>query len=277
MDRKKSALRHARKKAEESMKHVFVSYAREDRGDKDFARELARRLRALDRIPWQDFRNLRGGDYWQAAIDDALRNAEALVVVLSPYSTASRFVTYEWAFALGAGIRVIPVVRKNSKKTEPHPRLLTIQHIDFNSHRTPWVDLRKALPARPSPTEDTSEIRAEFNIIGGKPEMQRGYYVIRVYIYEPPRSAEQVTYEWHDETLSKRRWRTRAKSKSFESSILSNGDILLTATIRTPGKKELIVSSLSEALQRSYGKRPSKAIHRALRRIEDYRLSGSRA
>src|SRR5258708_32003422 len=123
------------------MKHVFVSYAREDM---DFARQLTKQLRESGRIPWQDLRNLRGGDNWQATIDDALRNAEALVVVMSPQATKSQYVTYEWAFALGAGVRVIPVVKK---RTELHPRLSTIQHIDFTTRRgTPRVDLRKALP-----------------------------------------------------------------------------------------------------------------------------------
>src|SRR2546425_2384864 len=107
------------------MKHIFVSYARED---KDFARQLTLRLRESGRIPWQDLSNLKPGVNWQSAIDDALRNAEALVVVMSPQATKSQYVTYEWAFALGAGVLVIPVVKK---RTDLHPRLSSIQYIDF--------------------------------------------------------------------------------------------------------------------------------------------------
>jgi hypothetical protein len=260
------------------MKHILVSYARED---KDFARNLTRRLRDSNRIPWQDLRNLRGGDNWQATIDDALRNAEALVVVMSPHSTKSQYVTYEWAFALGAGIRVIPVMRQ---PTILHPRLLSIQYIDFTVRRgTPWVNLlkalpvSKALPARRAPIRVAPMIRARFNIVDGKPEMQNGYYVIRIYIHEPPRNAEQVAYEFHDETLTTRR-RTKAATADFESTILSNGDLLISATIRTPGKKALpIASPLYDALRSGHGTRPSSAVQRALRKIKEYRAYGTGA
>jgi hypothetical protein len=251
------------------MKHIFVSYARED---KDFARQLILRLRESGRIPWQDLRNLKGGDDYQATIDDALRNAEALVVVMSPHATKSQYVTYEWAFALGAGVRVIPVVKK---RTTLHPRLINIQYIDFTTRRgTPWVDLRKALPGRPSTISISPEIHARFNVIGGNPEKQGGYYVIKVYIHKAPRAADQVTYEFHDETLKRGKWPTRATTTNFESMILSNGDSLMTALIRTPGKKSLrIASPLYDALRRGHGSHPGPRIKRALNEIRESRTS----
>lgn len=251
------------------MKHVFVSYAHED---KDFARELNKRLREQDRIPWQDLLNIRGGVSWQAAIDDALRNAEALVVIMSPHATKSQYVTYEWAFALGAGVPVIPVVRK---RADLHPRLRTFQQIDFTTRRgTPWVNLRKALPARPAKIRIGPEIRAKFNLVGGKPEKQRDYYGIKVYIHQAPRAADQVTYEFHDETLKRGKWSTRAAAANFESSILSNGDSLMSASIRMRSKKRLrIASSIYDALQLGHGSHAGRRIKDALRHIRDSRTS----
>jgi hypothetical protein len=251
------------------MKHIFVSYARED---KDFARQLTSRLRESGRIPWQDLHNVRGGDNWQATIDDALRNAEALVVIMSPHATKSQYVTYEWAFALGARVRVIPVVKK---RTTLHPRLSNIQFIDFTTRRgTPWVDLRKALPAQPSTIPISPEIHARFNVVGGIPEKRGGYYVINVYVHKAPREADQVTYEFHDETLKRGKWSTRAAAANFESSVLSNGDSLMTASIRTHGKKSLrIASSLYDALRRGHGSNPGPRIKRALREIRESRTS----
>lgn len=250
------------------MKHIFVSYARED---KDFARELSRRLRESDRIPWQDLRNIRAGDYWQDSIDAALRNAEALVVIMSPHAIKSQYVTYEWAFALGAGIRVIPVVKA---RTNIHPKLSSIQYIDFTTHRgTPWVDLRKALPARPSAIPITPEIRARLSVVGGKPQRQGSYYQINVYVHKAPRGADQVTYEFHDETLKRGKWRTRA-APSFESTVLSNGDSLMTASIRTPGRKSLrIASSIYDALRLGHGSSGGPRIKQALRKIRESRTS----
>jgi TIR domain len=249
------------------MKHIFVSYAHED---KDFARQLTLRLRESGQIPWQDLDNLRGGEIWHAAIDDALRNAEALIVVMSPYASRSQHVTYEWAFALGAGVRVIPVVKK---RTTLHPKLTNLQYIDFTTRRgTPWVILRKALPTRLSTITIGPQIRARFNAVRGRPEKEDGYYVIDVHVHNAPRTANQVTYEFHDETLKKVKWPTKAEATKFELNIRSNGDSLLTASIRRPGKTPLrIASSLYDALRRGHGSNPGPRIKRALREIRDSR------
>jgi len=246
------------------MKHIFVSYAHKD---KDFAKKLNRRLLASHQIPWQDRIDLLGGDNYQLAIDKALRTAEALVVIMSPHSSKSHYVTYEWAFALGAGVPVIPVVKK---QTLPHPKLSTIQYIDFSTRRgTPFVGLLKALPTRSSKIRDGgTEIRAKFNVIGGKPDKEGNYFVIRVYLHKPPRSADQVTYEFHDETLKRGKWYSRSAARYFESSVRSDGDSVMTAEIRTPGKKSLrLATSLYDALRAGHGSKPSPRIKGALREI----------
>lgn len=62
---------------------------------------------------------------------------------MSPEARASEYVTYEWAYALGAGISVIPILYK---QTELHPRLAALQYLDFTSfnHR-PWDELIRAV------------------------------------------------------------------------------------------------------------------------------------
>ena len=246
------------------MKHIFVSYARED---KKFAQNLNKRLRASHQIPWQDRINLLGGENYQVAIDDALRKAEALVLIMSPYATKSHYVTYEWAFALGAGVPVIPVVKK---PTISHPRLSTIQYIDFTTGRgAPFVGLLKALPTRSSKVRDGGPvIRAKFSLVGGKPDKEGNYFVIRVYIEKAPRSAEKVTYEFHDETLKRGKWYSKSAGGNFESAVRSDGDSVMTAEIRTPGKKSLrLATSLYDALRAGHGSKPSPRIKLALREI----------
>ena len=46
---------------------------------------------------------LRPGSDWRQEIDRAIRDSFVLIVVVSPDSKASEYVTYEWAFALGLG------------------------------------------------------------------------------------------------------------------------------------------------------------------------------
>ncbi|HXA20527.1 MAG TPA: toll/interleukin-1 receptor domain-containing protein [Thermoanaerobaculia bacterium] len=256
------------------MKHVFVSYAREDR---NFAADLTRRLRASQRTPWQDLRDLRGGYDWREAIDDALREAEVLVVVMSPRATRSQYVTYEWAFALGAGVRVIPVLRE---KTRLHPRLAGFHYIDFTTGRgTPWVDLWKALPARHVRSDADPEIWARFSLLDGRPEMEDGYYVIQISLRQAPHHVRQVIYELHDETLAQRTWSTKAVTTSFESLIWSTGDVLVTATIHmSKAKKQLrIATTLYEALRRGHGRNPNENVRKALHKIKEYRVKPSGA
>lgn len=62
----------------------------------------------------------------------------ALVVLLFTKAAArSRYVTYEWSFALGVGIRVIPVLLEAG--AELHPRLEGIQRVVATSGKAPWT------------------------------------------------------------------------------------------------------------------------------------------
>jgi HEAT repeat protein len=51
-------------------------------------------------------------------------------------------VTYEWIFALGAGVSVIPV---KYKEVMEHPRLATLTHLNFRERHRPWDQLIDAL------------------------------------------------------------------------------------------------------------------------------------
>src|SRR4051812_48978118 len=50
---------------------------------------------------------------------------------MSPDAFESKYVTYEWAFALGIGIKVVPLMLEQTKL---HPRLDTLQYIPFDDH-----------------------------------------------------------------------------------------------------------------------------------------------
>lgn len=116
--------------------HIFISYSHEDG---DFAEILGAKLRVSGLTIWKDEDGISGGDTWRETIDQAIREAAALIVVMSPDAKESDYVTYEWAFALGVGIRVIPVP---AKPTDLHPRLQALQHRDFTSRSArPWDKL----------------------------------------------------------------------------------------------------------------------------------------
>ena len=101
------------------------------------------RIRDAGFTSWIDLAGIQAGQNWRAEIDQAIRESLALIAILTPAAHASNYVTYEWAFALGAGIPVIPLLLQ---ATEIHPRLAELQHLDFTQRATrPWPSLLEAL------------------------------------------------------------------------------------------------------------------------------------
>jgi hypothetical protein len=121
--------------------HVFISFKHEDL---DFAENMIGRLEKEGFPIWADSR-IEPGQQWQSEIDLAIKNAFVLIVIMTPEAKASEYVTYEWAFALGIGIRVIPVLLR---LTQLHPRLGGLQYLDFTHTRSrPWERLFEEIKA----------------------------------------------------------------------------------------------------------------------------------
>lgn len=121
------------------MSHILISYSHED---SDFAEILNTRLTAAGFEVWADT-DIRASQDWREEIDHAIQRAAALIVIISPQSRASEYVTYEWAFAWGAGVTIVPILLE---KTEIHPRLESLQYLDFtNRNARPWDKLIEQL------------------------------------------------------------------------------------------------------------------------------------
>jgi HEAT repeat protein len=117
------------------MAHVFVSY---DRDDRDFAEVVQAKLERAGHQTSMDFDILSAGDDWQDKLDAAIRSSDAIVVIMGPEARASDYVAYEWAFALGAGVKVIPL----ELRTTPFPpRLDGLHRLDFTQKKRPWDTL----------------------------------------------------------------------------------------------------------------------------------------
>ena len=99
------------------------------------------KLENFDIEVWQDQGGgIKAGDKWRDQIESGIKSSNVVLILLTPSSCASSYVTFEWAFGLGLGKRLIPLLWKDCEK---HPRLETIQHIDFRSRPRKW-DLLKA-------------------------------------------------------------------------------------------------------------------------------------
>ncbi|MFN8375529.1 MAG: TIR domain-containing protein [Anaerolineae bacterium] len=141
------------------MAHVFISYSHQD--DTEFFEKLKLQIQNAGMDFWTD-EKISPGQQWSKAIDDSIKNAFVIVVVMTPLATASSFITYEWSFALGLGKVVIPVMA--AKGTKPHPKLSELQYLDFTDRQhQPWQKLISAL-------EVTQDSISEAEIPVGKSE-----------------------------------------------------------------------------------------------------------
>lgn len=115
------------------MGYVFISY---ENGDHDFAEALIYRLKNLGISVWEQPDVSHVPEERYTVIEQALRNASVFVVIMTPTARASKSVTYEWIFALGVGVPIIPIVLKS---TILHLRLTQLSRFDFTNHTTrPW-------------------------------------------------------------------------------------------------------------------------------------------
>jgi len=122
-------------------KRIFISYCRADAA---LANLLKAHLEEAQLPAWMD-PDIRTGESWREAIDKAILEAKAVVVILSPRANASGYVNYEWAFALGAGLTVVPLLFGLSPQ-ELHPRLAALQALGFGDPLSrPWGELLSRL------------------------------------------------------------------------------------------------------------------------------------
>jgi hypothetical protein len=106
---------------------AFLSYAH---NDLDFALKVSADLRASGASIWVDRLDIRGGQRWDEAIEDALENCSRVLVILSPSAISSPHVKDEINYALNEGKEIIPIWHQDCKI--PY-RLGRLQYIDFRT------------------------------------------------------------------------------------------------------------------------------------------------
>jgi hypothetical protein len=105
--------------------HIFVSYSRSDAA---FARRLTESLQQIGSDVWIDVADIRSGEDWSDAIQQALDQCTVMLVVISPEAMDSINVASEWKYYLDEGKMVIPVLLHEARI---HFRLKPLNYIDF--------------------------------------------------------------------------------------------------------------------------------------------------
>ncbi|HET9811159.1 MAG TPA: TIR domain-containing protein [Sphingomicrobium sp.] len=165
------------------MAQIFLSYAREDA---DFAKQIAEDVGRAGHEVWWD-QHIQGGSRFSNAIDKALKDAEAVVVLWSSASVESAWVQDEAAEGRDSG-RLVPVLLDNCK---PPLGFRQFQSVDLSRWRggegaqldsllgaiastaAPADEpARGASPGKPSPTTQFSICVLPFVNMSGDPEQE---------------------------------------------------------------------------------------------------------
>ena len=104
---------------------LFISYAH---ADSAFVDRLEADLQKEGFDPWVDRQRLKGGQRWRRELQDAVKGAQVLLLVLSPDAITSENVQIEYDYVLELGNVVIPLYYR---QCEVPMELRAIQWIDF--------------------------------------------------------------------------------------------------------------------------------------------------
>ncbi len=149
------------------MKHVFISYAHVDKEyvEKSLIRELKNQY-----IPYWYDEDLPIGGRWAEDIDQAISESFALILVMTPASRQSGYVNYEWAYALGKGIEIVPIVVETLDVKEPkddwHRKILDRQigkRYDFDKMVSRLKELQHPIPIHIPKHPNISDIQSVFS------------------------------------------------------------------------------------------------------------------
>jgi type IV/VI secretion system ImpK/VasF family protein len=118
---------------------AFLSYARANEAE---ALRLARALRERGARVWVDQDGIPSGAHWDTAVQDALIEAQALILLMSKAAVSSKHVLDELAFALDENKLVVPVLLEPCSRPL---RVRRIQHIEFTTTAEVAERIGKAL------------------------------------------------------------------------------------------------------------------------------------
>lgn len=153
-----------------AMKQIFLSYVSRDR---DYANNLREHLTQAGYRVWVN-KDARSGQNWQYAVTEAIKESAVIIALLTPNSTDSIYFTYEWAFALGAGKKVIPVIFRGIEA--PHPHLMVQEQFDFGAY--PEEDMFWKQFVRELQRILGDSTKAATEDIKASPSKDAGYYLL---------------------------------------------------------------------------------------------------
>lgn len=118
------------------MSFFFISYKHSV--SEDFVEQLELRFAEAGLLVWRDNR-IRASEEWKRMIDLALDGCCGMILVLTREALNSPYVNYEWAYAVGNGKRIIPIlIDPTISHDDLHPRLKDFQTETYQNTSAFW-------------------------------------------------------------------------------------------------------------------------------------------
>lgn len=111
------------------MTHIFISYSHSDKTHLATVTNWLAENNFSPTLVWYD-KQLEAGSNWRDEIADALDQAFVVLVIVTKNSVKSVYCTYEWAYAMGQGIPVLPLVLDELTVAEAPSPLLSKQFVN---------------------------------------------------------------------------------------------------------------------------------------------------
>ena len=110
------------------MTSVFISYSQ---ADSEIASRVQGALKDISISGWLDQADIAAGDSISSKVKESLKQANALIVLVSPSSLANKWVQFEVGAAFGMGKPIIPVIIDSQSPDMVLPEWLNdYQYID---------------------------------------------------------------------------------------------------------------------------------------------------
>jgi hypothetical protein len=136
------------------MSKIFISYSRANAADAD---EIYEALSGAGLSSWLDRVEIKPGDSFLARMNDGLRDASYLLLLLSESSLASHWVTREWLSALASDKTVVlPVLLED---VEIPPLLRDIVYLDLRDRSAGLTTLLSFFQRELKPLDATESVR----------------------------------------------------------------------------------------------------------------------
>jgi formylglycine-generating enzyme required for sulfatase activity len=157
-------------------RHVFLSYGRED---SEIMRRLRDDLRAGGLTVWTDENLQPGTPSWKDAIEGAIEQAGALVVILSPDAKKSVWVERELGYARNQEVRIFPVLACGDSRKAIPLELVSAQWVDLRSEADYASGVQRLIGAI------AEHLRLGPHAPLPEPELHRIVHKDKTYIYIP--------------------------------------------------------------------------------------------